>query len=58
MEHKNMYSMVYNSTFSWETCNNITLDTFKIKSHVFFFTFYQLYASTVFQLVIKDIQIM
>jgi len=36
MEHKNMYSIVYNSQFSWETCNNITLDTFKIKSHGFF----------------------
>ena len=35
MEHKNMYSIVYNSRFSWETCNNITLETFKIKSHGF-----------------------
>ena len=33
MEHKNMYSIFYNFRFSWETCNNITLDTFKIKSH-------------------------
>lgn len=35
IEHKNTHSVVYNSVFSWETCNNITLDTFKIKSHGF-----------------------
>ena len=37
MGHKNMYSIVYNSRFSWETYNSITLDTFKINSHGFTF---------------------